>query len=240
MKQRKLVIFCMAVSLTVSGVATAGLIRVSQESSAGAGDFDANVLGNINTYNAGGLTLAAFYQYGTPDYASYNGQLNGGPTPVSSQTSLFLVEGSDGLGAVVVHDKANDSGGGGTNVKMTLSGDTFAPMQGDDPAEGLTLSGGGTVITAIHNWAPCCTDGFVAGTLDGSWSLTMEFNARPTGIDTWAAVDSSGSDIGLVLATGRRVRLDVAPVPVPGAAILGFLGLATAGTRLRKRRNLKS
>ncbi len=51
----------------VLGVAVAALpvsaatIRVSQESSAGAGDFDSNILGFVNSFDGGGLTASAYY-----------------------------------------------------------------------------------------------------------------------------------------------------------------------------------
>ena len=59
-------LFVLAV-LVLSAGAHAGLIRVSQESAAGAGDFDANVLGVIESFvpTPATLTVAQFYQYGS-------------------------------------------------------------------------------------------------------------------------------------------------------------------------------
>jgi len=72
--------------------AQAVIYRVSQESSAGAGDFDANILGTINAYNTAG-TIAQFYKYSIGFAASFNGSV--GLTP--NKSHLFLVNASDGL-----------------------------------------------------------------------------------------------------------------------------------------------
>lgn len=45
--------------------ARATLVKISQESSAGLGDFDANVLGYLNPFSTN-LTTSAFYQFGSP------------------------------------------------------------------------------------------------------------------------------------------------------------------------------
>jgi hypothetical protein len=200
--------FYLVVLVTVAaltGLADAAPVQVSQESNPGAGDFDANVLGYIEPY-VSGLTAAGFYQYGVPNGASYNGELNGGPNPVSSLTQVFLVDASDGLSLVVVHDNPNDGSGGNTQMQWDLFGDPAAAyLQGDDPGEGL--GGGGTSFTTAHGWAPCCTDGFVIGSLDGGWSMFGAFRAVPVGITDWAAVDNDGTMIPLTLEPERRVRL---------------------------------
>jgi hypothetical protein len=183
-------------------------IRVSQESSAGAGDFDANILGFIDPFIIG-LTTATFYQYGVPNGASYNGELNGGPNPVSSLSQVFLVDAADGLSLVVVHDNPNDGTGGSTQTRWNLSGDTAAQLQADDPGEPLAVSSGGTQFDSTKNWAPCCTDGYAIGSLDGGWAMFGQFLALPAGIDQWAAVSSDGGSIILELEVARRVRLDV-------------------------------
>ena len=85
-----------AMLVSVSFAAQSASIRVSQESAAGLGDFDANILGTIDTFDTA-LSIAGFYQYNVPDGASYNGDLNGGPAPISSVTQGFFVNATDGL-----------------------------------------------------------------------------------------------------------------------------------------------
>lgn len=215
--------------------AEAGLIRVSQESAAGAGDFDANVLGSIDPFVTA-LTAAAFYQYGTPNAASYNGELNGGPNPVSSLSQAFFVSASDGLSLVVVHDNPNDGTGGSTRTRWNLTGDTAAQVVADDPGEPIVVSAGGTQFDSTKNWAPCCTDGYAIGSIDGSnWALFGSFLAQPTGITSWAAVGSDFALTPLALDTGRRVRFDI--VPAPGTVALVGLGLLAAGFARRRSRS---
>ena len=110
---KALIAVAMATSIMalVASPASALTIEVSQETALGLGDFNSNVLGFINPYNTG-LTAAGFYQYGSPNAASYNGELNGGPTPVSSKTLLFFVNTSNGLGFFMIHDRAGDGSGG--------------------------------------------------------------------------------------------------------------------------------
>ena len=217
------------------GHAEAGIIRVSQESAAGAGDFDANVLGSIDPFVTA-LTIAQFYQYGTPNGASYNGELNGGPNPVSSLSQAFFVSASNGLSLVVVHDNPNDGSGGSTRTRWNLTGDIAAQVVADDPGEPITVSMAGMQFDSTKNWAPCCTDGYAIGSIDGSgWALVGQFLAQPTGITSWAAVNNDFTLTSLVLEPGRRVRFDV--VPAPGTTALVVLGLLAAGFAGRRNRS---
>jgi len=118
-------------------------------------------------------------------------------------------------------------------MQFDLTGDTAAFTVKDDPAEGTSVSGGGTGFTAVHNWAPCCTDGVAIGSLDGAaWSMLGQFTQTPGGINSWTALSSGSPDHNLVLAAGRRVRIDV--VPAPGAALLALIGIGVS-SRLRRR-----
>ncbi len=215
--------------MTFTVTAHALSIRIAQESSAGAGDFDSNLLGTMTAFETS-LNISDFYRYNNPDRASYNGHLNGGPTLVSSLTQLFLVNASDGLSLVTVHDDVEDGSGGRTHTAWDLSGDTAGFSLSDDPGEGLSISGGGTHFESRKNWIGCCTDGFAIGALEGDWSMLGSFMGIPTGISAWAAVSSDFSTVGLTLETGRRVRLDKVPAPIPEPStwilmISGLLGL---------------
>lgn len=217
--------------LLVSASANAAMIRVSQESSAGAGDFDANVLGSIAAYNTA-MTVAGFYQYNIPNAASYNGELNGGPMPVNGLSQSFFVNGSDGLALVMVHDSANDGSGGSTRTQWNLTGDTATQVLADDPGEPVSVSAGGTQFNSTKNWIACCTDGYALGYLDSSWALFGQFLATPTGITSWAAVSSDASLTSLVLSPGRRVRFDRVPEP----SVIALFGLGLIGLGFARRR----
>ncbi|CAD7774595.1 Repeat domain in Vibrio, Colwellia, Bradyrhizobium and Shewanella [Candidatus Methanoperedenaceae archaeon GB37] len=181
-------------------------IRVSQESSPGAGDFDANLIGYVSPYTTTKST-AGYYQYGTPYGASFNGPA---PPLTSNRSHLFLAETTDGLSLFVVHDKPEDGSGGITRMHWTLAGDTAGVLAEDDPGETVTVSGGGTIFDSSHGWAPCCTDGMAFGSLDGTWTITGNFtNAiAETGMSEWHVYSSDNSSVPLALETGRRVRLD--------------------------------
>ena len=217
--------------------ANAVTIRVSQESSAGAGDFDANVLGFTDSFMTP-LTIAGFYQYSVPNVASYNGELNGGPLPISSLTQGFFVEASNGLHYVVVHDNPNDGSGGNTQMTTTLlggAGGAAGFTVEDDPTEGTSVSDVATdrIFDTVHGWAPCCTDGYAVGALLSSDVLLAEFDTSPNGISHWQSIGNSLPNISMVLAPGRRVRYDMV-VPEPSTIALLGLGLVVVGLSYRR------
>jgi len=221
------------VSLVGVPSAEAILVEVSQETSAGAGDFNSNVLGYIAPYSTT-LTTAAFYQYDSPIGSSYNGENNGGPVPVSELSQVFLVNASDGLSLVIVHDNPDDGSGGRTQTRWDLVGDTAAQRVADDPAEPLTVGGGGTQFDSTTNWLACCTDGYAIGSLDGPWTLFGQFLAFDDGIDAWQASDKDGHHIVLALILLHRIRLRQVPEPATSALLVaGLVGLAGAAWRAR-------
>ncbi|RZN35678.1 MAG: hypothetical protein EF813_08410 [Methanosarcinales archaeon] len=179
-------------------------IRISQESSPGAGDFDANVLGYVSPY-ATSLSTAGYYQYGTPYGASFNGPA---PPLTSNRSHLFLADTADGLSLFTVHDKPVDGCGGFASTHWTLAGDTAGVLVEDDPGETVTVSGGGTIFDSYHRWDSCCTDGMALGSLDGAWTMIGAMTGNFTGMSEWHVHSSDNSSIVLSFELNRRVRLD--------------------------------
>ncbi len=205
--------------------ANAAVIRVSQESSAGAGDFDANVLGYVDSWSTG-LSAAGFYQYGTPAGASYNGHLNGGPNALEDTAINFFAMTSEGLNFFNVYDVPNAGNTDEAESSWSLAGDTAKFLVGDEATEGLTpgLNIESSTFNTDHRWLSCCTDGFVIGTLDNNWELVGSYS-NLDGIDEWSVLSNSGSTISLELNDGQRVRFDVAEVSEPSTLMLLAFGL---------------
>lgn len=224
----KIKIIVLIMSMLGMASANAMMIEVSQESSAGAGDFDANILGFIGIYQTP-LTVADFYQYNNPNGASYNGELNGGPAPLSQVSQTFFVLGSDGLALVQVHDAANDGSGGSTRSQWILTGDTAAQVLADDPGEPVTVSAGGTQFDSVKNWIACCTDGYAIGSLDGNWAMTGGFSVF-VGLGRWQATSADGNDITLDDTLRARFRA----IPEPGT--IGLIGIGLLGLGFMRRR----
>jgi hypothetical protein len=235
-------VLCLAVVCPAIQGQTA--VRISQESAPGAGDFDANVLGSILPFSLATQTASTVYQYGRPFGSSYNGTV---VTAESSKSKLFLVQTSDGLALFVVHDRPSDASGGRAEMRFELSGNSNGGarrMVEDDPnsANDIGRPGnlfGPTEFQTVHEWVDCCTDGVVIGTLEGPWSMLVQFRnnsgiASPLrGIDIWEATSANGSNVALNLQLGRRVRLDsvvrvtidIKPGTYPNSVNLGSNGV---------------
>ncbi|OGA00958.1 MAG: hypothetical protein A3I00_07930 [Betaproteobacteria bacterium RIFCSPLOWO2_02_FULL_64_12] len=211
-------------------------IEVAQENTAGVGDFA--VKGQIKAYDTA-LSANAFYNYGA---SSYNGDAGGigGPAPVSSKSQIFFVNSAvDGLSLFVVHDARNDGTGGSATTRFNLAGDTASILvrdddTGDDPND--TYADTGTQFDASHRWIACCTDGYVIGSLGGSWTMFGEFRGDdPTGLDEWRAVDGDHHFV-LALILLHRIRLRQVPEPATSALLVaGAAGLVAAAWRTRRR-----
>jgi hypothetical protein len=213
----------------------AATVFVFQESAPGAGDFSENQLGSIQSFSTTG-TLAGFYAYVSEQFTN-----TGSVTLEEDQSHVFLVDASDGLGLFVVHDDGIARGGNAETMVDLLGGDTATFLVQDDPVERV-YTDNGTEFTARQSWTEGFTDGYVIGSLDGNWTVDLQFTdvspdlSGPTinGLTSWAAISSDGlggqTEIELILVEDRRVRLSTIPIPTAlwlfGSGLLGLVGMA--------------
>lgn len=231
----KKLLLLVAIGFSMVSQTHAATVFVSQESAPGAGDFTANFLGTIESFNTAG-TLAEFYDYRGSEFKN-----TAAISLTRDQSHLFLVNASDGLGLFVVHDDGLTNGGGDAETKIDLiGGDTATFLVQDDPAD-ANYSDTGIEFTAKQRWLSGFTDGYVIGSLDGIWTIDMQFTevfsggsaAIISGMDSWAAISSDGlggqTEIALALVEDRRVRLSIIPIPPAiwlfGTGLLGLIGL---------------
>lgn len=221
---KKLIILTMVIGLIIlfsashHALASDYQICVFQESAPGMGDFA--FLGAIDVFDFSSVSAASVYRYGNPNALSYNGDVwwpGVAPNAIEETSQLFVVDTNDGSGVslFIVHDKYKDEEGGNARMQLNLSGDTAGVLVNDDPsrAETIIVSGGGTQFNTRHSWKPCCTDGGVIGTLEGNWSMDVQFLSVDTDrITDWKATSADGSMIPLVLELERRVRLQPCPI----------------------------
>lgn len=252
------VIFALCGSCLLDGRAAAAtdvdwVVRVSQESAPGAGDFDKNFLGVIAPFKAQ-ADAAGFYGYGGSCYCGgfIKVQL------VPDRTRMLFVDTADGITLMVVHDSdTDDPDGGQTEMIYEVVGDPDGMFRSvlDDPidvqpgTDAYTGDPGDSLFTSRHLWSGCCTDGDafsgigasvrspVYGTTD--WipaSVIVQFaevDGDPEtlpifGISEWTIVSRDGSQLFLALEEGRRVRLDVVQScidDVDGDGVIGFSDL---------------
>ena len=181
-------------------------IRVSQETSPGAGDFDRNILGFIEALQTEG-SAAAFYRYKAARYG------NTAPILTPSASHLFFVNGSDGVALFVVNNAPNrnetSSPGSEIRLRFELSGGTASILKSDDGPEAKS-SEGGTVFTTDMDYAASYTDGLVIGTLPVGFTILGQFTVPPRGLKAgWLVISRDGTVFPLQLVPGQRVRLDV-------------------------------
>ncbi len=194
------------------------LVRVSQESSPGAADFDLNVLGVVHPF-ASAASAETLYAYDYPWKETYNGALI---ELIDGRSNLFLVESSEGLVLFVVHDRPSDGSGGTARVRVDVDDFTVAPdlLVGDDPGDAYTVNPANGTVTGAWSWMSCCTDGMAVGPLTGPWSATVRFELSFSGLDTWVAAGDGDADLPLALELNRRVRLELLAAPGSCAAPL--------------------
>jgi hypothetical protein len=225
-----------------ASTAQASMIRISQESAPGAADFDSHVLGYIQVFTApAGQTAAQYYDYMSASFG------NSIPALTVHQSALFAVQTTQGLDLFWVHDKPNDPAAGGTeSSRVDLSGDPNGAqfLVFDDKSrkndhyftDGTATTAvpgpSGTTFTMDHKWNNN-SDGEVIGSLDGNFTALAQFTAigknGGSELDGWDALSADGSSIGLNLALGDRVRLDLVATATPEPASITLLGLGVAG-----------
>jgi len=242
---------CACVATVAFGsVAQAATIRVSQESSQGAGDFDANIVGSIQSFSTTD-SVATFYSFGDPVGWSYN---NNTPSDVSDTTQYFFVDAADGLAFVTVHDAVNDGTAGRINTAYTFKNGVLNDTQyavlddkGGNDVYTETDIGGDRSFSTSHIWSACCTDGVAFNSLGFDFTIFADVTFSQ-GMGSMIALSDGGSALTLNgLATDGRVRFDyvlptvttnVSVMPVPPAGLLLLGGLCAFGAiRARSKRS---
>lgn len=220
------------------------LLRVSQESAPGAGDFDAGLVGFVEVFETSS-PVESLYSYDFPFSDSYNGSLI---SLGADDTNLVFKQTADeGLCLFVVHDKPDDGDGGRAEMRFTLAGDPdgAAIVAYDDPVGGdndeFVGNPGENLFTARWSWSSCCTDGLVLGDLEDAFELILAFedvngsSSTPPieGMFNWIVHSADGVQRELALEEGRRVRIDTVPGPCPLALEpdLVDLSLSAGGTQ---------
>ncbi|MBL9150146.1 MAG: hypothetical protein JNM94_15770 [Phycisphaerae bacterium] len=217
-----------AVACAVDVAAGQGVrVRISQETAPGAGDFGAGIVGVINAFPLG-ASVEEFYQYGTPQPASFNGSAFAS----RSNTAHLFVAANDGKsgGSIrvgMVFDGLTDAdfAGGRAETRVTA----IVPDAGlsldlaDDPSDNsgdrYVVGSDGAFVASDQRWAPTVrTDGYVLGGLACGSVVHVAFTefddpeSPPIGgLDTFLAMSSDGSTLPLALVADRRVQLEVLP-----------------------------
>ena len=201
------------------GVECGPRLRVSQESAPGLGDFNDNILGDLQAWPIT-ASAAEFYAYGVPEGSSWNGPWL---TPVADRSHMLFANTDEGVSMFIVHDRAipNDPDGGRAEMLVEILNDADGAERTveDCPSDDYVGEPGDAIFTARQNWDPCCTDGYAISGLDCQSSTFVQFtdvdgnsgNATIDGMTEWVAYSADGTLITLALAEDRRVRIDVIP-----------------------------
>ncbi|MGP1273366.1 MAG: GC-type dockerin domain-anchored protein [Phycisphaerales bacterium] len=179
---------------------------VEAEDAPGSGAYT-QITGSLSPFQSAG-TIADYYGYNSTDAIFL------GPAPAleAERAHLFLVEGSDGIGAYMVYDSTASATSGRAEAAVRFTGYTPELLLQDDPSDANNGSGTGQ-INILNSWSAGFTDGFVVGPLSsiGHAEIAFEdvFGGSPTisGLTDYALYDSGGASFALPLAANQRVRL---------------------------------
>ncbi len=187
----------------------AGGWRVMQESAPGAGDFEQQVLGEIEAFPTS-VSIADYYSYGKPAAAAFNGDL-----PISAGTmNVAIVDGPEGSTLVLVY-AATGARPGHAEANIHLFGDATGGEMSvqDDPdsdqGDSYFNIPSGTFFFGVWDWEASETDGCAITGIEDAEFVHMNIGEIDGDPLTPPVLGLSG---GLVLsASGKGVRIDPEP-----------------------------
>jgi len=145
------------------------------------------------------IDIQDYYGYSKPGgFASSANTPDGLELGNSGKALLeFVTDGFGKQNLLVIYSAPNNGIGGSAISTIAHDGDLNGAsfIVDDDPGEGLTVSPG--LFQTAHNWAPCCTDGYVLGPIPNFACFTWTLGAT-TGI-TELRLASNGTAGGTAL-----------------------------------------
>ncbi|MFO0873626.1 MAG: hypothetical protein U0575_06595 [Phycisphaerales bacterium] len=220
------------------------VVRVSQETTPGAGNFDANVLGYAVAYEAPG-SAAQLYNYG-------GALILPGVPLVNDRSSMLVASTTEGLCLVVAHDRTSSGSGGRAEMQFMFGAASGPPaflVQDDPTATDVndTYVIDGNTVRTTSQWGTAGMDGFVLSGLKPGGTVLASFSnvdansstATISGLSYWIMASGDFTQFPLKLAADRRVRLEILPAPEcpadlapPGGAPDGMVNGADLGILL--------
>jgi hypothetical protein len=220
-----------------SGTCPRPRISVSQESTAGASDFDTNVLG-IASYFPSDTDVKSLYAYNVPDNDSFYGPQ---VETIVDRVHSWVTTTATGIALLTVYDKpAVDGGNGAGKAEVRIR---FANWRGegctnvgwavkDDPSDNWYTKDSATCsFRAKHSWNQTNSDGFALDGIDPTSSVYLSFDDVDNDVSTpaiqslenWYWYSPVGTPIRLELGVGRRVRVNLVPPCGPDFNLDAFL-----------------
>lgn len=214
-----------AVMCMIAAPASASLFEVSVVSPTTTYDGTATFTANANATLA---SAANTTQYGI---------VNGSTPPALGTSALFVWPsdlGSFSLNMTIsnINNTTKTADGVGSFTLTDVDGDTVtADISGQWEREGSTNQFGGVLGNVYYN-----TLGNGTGVDGGSGSVPMGFTAPQPWVGGITQIEAKLPWFGAITspATATSGSIDIAITPVPGAVLLGLLGISAAGIKLRK------